>query len=229
MSTVPVNRPGVRETHLLRKRDNPLFDESRRAVRNEDLAQARLEDGLELDRFMEQFRSLVQKAVDLEPNTPSETVLEIKEALDQGYQQACALPGDQGKIKDAIKALVATIMRAVRAGAGNDSFAQQQLVEEEIAREAHYALQELPLVSALTHPDSPVAEDELVPTLLSEADDSLATALGIFDENQVAAIYNDASAFLKRQDPEKTLTDAWRRLGLIEDYFRAMQPATPAN
>ncbi|MCO6413193.1 MAG: hypothetical protein J5I92_10650 [Thiogranum sp.] len=229
MNSVSMNRPGVRESHLLRKRGNPLFDESRRDVRNEDLAQARLEDGLELDSFMEQFRALVQKAVDLQPGTPSETVLEIKEALDQSYQQACGLPGDQQQVKAAIKKLVASIMQAVRAGAGNDSFAQQQLTEEEIARETHYALQELPLVSALTHPDSPIAADELVPTLLSEADDALIAALVIFTHDQIAAICHDARAWLERKDPQQTLSDAWRRLRLIEDYYRSLQPASPAN
>jgi len=229
MHQISADRPGIREQHLLRKRDNPLFDETQRNVGKDDLAQARLEDGLERDSFINDFQSLVKKAVDLAPNTPSETILQIKEELDRSYQQACALPGDQSEIKRAIMKLVAIIMQAIWKGIGNDAFARQQLQEEEMAREAHFALQELPLVAALTHPDSPIGEDELVPSLLSEPVESLAPALAIFDGTQIAAIYHDATALLQQQDPRHHLSDAWQRLQLIEDYYRRLQPDTPPN
>ena len=229
MNTAPANQPGIREQHLLRKRDNPLFDAPYNRIGNEDLMRARLEDGMEKDDFMITLQTLVQRAVELEPNAPSETVLELKEQLDQCYQQACALPGDQQTVKQALQKLLAIIMRAMRAGAGNDAFAQQQLREEEIARQAHFALQELPLVAALTHAYSPIAEQELIPTLLSEPDDSLAATLVIFDENQLAAICHDATAYLQLRDPGRAWTDAWRRLGLIETHYRDIQPGSSAN
>jgi hypothetical protein len=214
---------------LLRKRANPLFDEAQRRVSEEDIAAARREDSLEQDRFMEGFRALVQRAIDLEPNTPSETVLEIKEQLDKSYQQVCALPGDHAEIKNAIRKLVAVIMKSIQAGIGNDAYARQQLQDEEIARQAHFELQELPLVADLTHPESPIAEDELIPSLLSEPRETLAPVLQLFDENQLAAIHNDATVFLEQRDPEKQLSEAWQRLALIEQCYRELQPDSRAN
>ena len=229
MKHVPKDRPGVREQQLLRKMNNPLFGELCSKVGKDDLAQARLEDGLEKDRFLDAFQALVQKAVDLQPNTPSETVLEIKAELDRSYQQACALAGDMTPIKQSITRLVDLIMQAVRAGAGNNAHAQQQLLEEDIARKAHYALQEIPLVAALMHPDSPVAADELIPSLLSEAEQPLAATLTLFDEQQMAALCRDAGVFLAQRDPEHRLVDAWARLQLIEDHYRQLQPPVPPN
>ena len=226
MNNPAPDRPGVREQHLLRKKDNPLFDESQRNVSNEMLARARLEDGVEMDRFIADFQALVQKAVELEPNTPSETILEIKEKLDQSYQHACALPGDQSQIKNAVRKLVSAIMQAVRAGIGNDAYAARQLDEEDIARQAYFELQELPLVSALTHPDSPIAEGELVPSLLSEPVDTLRFTLQIFDEAQLAALYNESGRFLAEKDPDRRLTAAWQGLGEIESCYRGQQSAT---
>lgn len=218
-------KPGIREQHLLRRRNNPLFDEARREVASEDLATARLDDGLELDRFMEAFQSLVQRAIDLKPNTPSEDVLEIKAALDKAYQQACALPGDQSQVKQAITQLVSAIMRAIRNGIGNDALAAQELDDEETARRTHFSLQELPLVSALTHPESPIGENELIPSLLSEPEQTLAPSLTIFDSEQMAVLCEDARAFLLQQDPERSLEDAWRRLELMEEILhQAQQP-----
>jgi hypothetical protein len=223
------NQPGVRERHLLRKRNNPLFSATDREVSNEALAEARLADGLEMDRFLQEFQALVKRAVELEPNTPSETILEIKEQLDHSYQRVCALPGDQSAIKQAIRQLIEVIMKAVRSGIGNDAYAERQLEEEVIAREAHFELQELALVAALTHADSPVSEEEFVPSLLSEVDENLERCLLLFDEGQLAAISNDAEVFLEKTDPDKQLLDAWRRLALIQDYYRRLRPDTAAN
>ncbi|VAW80338.1 hypothetical protein MNBD_GAMMA15-1387 [hydrothermal vent metagenome] len=218
-------KPGIREQHLLRRNNNPLFNASRREVRSEDFATARLDDGQELDRFMEEFQTLVQRAVDLKPNTPSETVLEIKAALDKAYQQVCALPGDHSQTRQAITRLVEAIMRAIWNGIGDDALARQELEDEETARRAHFSLQELPLVSALTHPDSPIGEDELLPSLLSEPEQTLAPSLTIFDPEQLEIICADARAFLTKQDPDKTLGDVWRRLELIENiYHQTQQP-----
>ena len=229
MKHVPKDRPGVREQQLLRKMNNPLFGEVRSRIGKDDLAQARLQDGLEKDRFLTTFQALVQRAVDLQPNTPSETILEIKAELDHSYQQACALPGDMRPIKESIIRLVDLIMQAIRAGAGNDAHVQQQLTEEDVARKAHYELQEIPLVAALMHPDSPVAADELIPSLLSEAAQSLAATLTLFDEQQMAALCHDAGVFLAQHDPEHRLTDAWARLELIENHYRQLEPSVPPN
>jgi hypothetical protein len=222
-------RPGVREAHLLRKRNNPLFRPAARAVTNEQLATARLEDGVDMDNFMRDFRELVQQAAELGPNTPSETVLELKEQLDQSYQRACALPGDQSNIRQAIRKLIVIIMQAVRGGIGNDNYAAGKLDEEDAARQTHYALQELPLVAALTHPQSPVAEDELIPSLLSEDDTALLRCLVIFDQAQVGAICADAADYLDEIDPQRKLGDAWRRLELLLDYYREHAPDGGAN
>ena len=211
---------GIREQHLLRKKDNPLFEESERNVSNEVLARARMEDGVEMDTFMSDFQSLVQRAAALEPNTPSETILEIKEQLDRSYQQCCALPGDQTTVKSAVRKLIETIMRAVEGGIGNDAYARQQLEEEALARELHFKLQELPLVAALTAANSPVAENELIPSLLSEPAETLVPTLQLFDGTQMAAIFSEASTFMEHKDPEQKLTDAWQRLQLIERTWR---------
>jgi len=224
MSTPFPEHTGIREQHLLRKKDNPLFEDSERDVSNEALAKARMEDGVEMDAFMSEFQTLVQRAAALEANTPSETILEIKEQLDRSYQQCCALPGDQAVVKAAIRKLIETIMRAVERGIGNDAYAQRKLEEEVLARELHFKLQEVPLVAALTAENSPITEKELVPSLLSEPAETLMPSLQLFDENQIAAILSGAEALLKQRDPQRALADAWRGLELIENCYHDMQP-----
>ncbi len=224
MNTDTKHKPGIREQHLLRKKHNPLFAGEQSDVGADELVRARIDDGAEMDVFLRDFQQLVQQAVDLEPNTPSDTILEIKQELDRSYQQACTLPGDQEQIKTAIKKLLASIMHAIRVGAADDSYAQQQLDEEDAARKLHFELQELPLVSALTHPQSPIAADELIPSLLSEPAETLLPSLQIFDENQIASILLGAETLLKEKDPQHKLDEAWQRLRLIETWHHTVQP-----
>lgn len=228
MVTKPTRKAGIREQHLLRKQDNPLFD-GKQPVTPRQLAEARLADDLERDSFVENFTALVQRAANLNPSTPSETVLEIKEDLDRSYQQACALPGEQEKFKDAIRKLVKVIMDSVWRGVADDQYAQQQLRDEQFARDMHFQLQEVPLVSALTHPNSPITEDELIPSVLSEPVSDLAMALQVFDENQIEVLYLDAGAFLHHKDPEHKLADAWARLTFIGSYLRKLRPNAATN
>lgn len=223
MATTSIRKPGIREQHLLRKQNNPLFDEGE-SVDSKQLAEARLADDLERDSFVEKFTALVQRAAGLSPNTPSETILEIKEELDRSYQQACALPGEQQKFKQAIRKLVDTIMASVWKGVADDQYAQQQLRDEQFARDMHFQLQEVALISALTHPMSPITEDELIPSLLSEPVADLAMALQVFDENQIEILYTSASEFLHSKDSEHKLPDAWERLTFIGAYLRKLRP-----
>ena len=55
MGTASATRPGIREQHLLRKQNNPLFNDSQRTVEQDALTRARIEDGIEGDRFAEAF------------------------------------------------------------------------------------------------------------------------------------------------------------------------------
>ena len=138
MNSRAQSKAGIREQHLLRKRHNPLFDASNSDISNEQLARARLEDGAEMDRFLGDFQLLVQKAAQFEPNTPSDTILELKEELDRAYQQACALPGDQEHIKHSIRKLLTVIMQAVRAGGGVNH--RMGLYDGILIKENHLAL-----------------------------------------------------------------------------------------
>ena len=209
-------KPGVREQHLLRKKDNPLFSQEQRSVSSDDFDKARLMDDMDVDRYMRCFEDLVQQAIDLKPNADSQVVLELKEQLDQNYQQICALPGDTEKIKKAILTLLDLVMKSVWKGVGEDAVAQQKLRDEEIARETHFKVQEISLVAALTHEHSPVIEDELVPSLLSESEGDLSITLSLFDDDQLLSLAADASKYLAEQDSSHDYPQAWLRLAQME-------------
>lgn len=190
--------PGRQERHLRRKFQNPLFPQHQRQPSGSALTEAQRLDHEELVEFIGSFRELVQRAAALKPNEDSEVILELKERLDKAYEQCAGLADDQQETKRAIVKLVEIIMQAVRAGAGTDQTALLELQQEQQARSAHYQLLEYPLVADLLYPDSPIAADELIATLLSSNGEELDAALVLLDAEQLALLCQEGSALLAR-------------------------------
>lgn len=83
-------------------------------------------------------------------------------------------------------------MRNVERGAAGDPQALEELAQERIARDAHFELLRSPLVADLLHPQSAIAAEDLVPSLLSADEQDLDAALQLFDREQLGQLYNDA-------------------------------------
>lgn len=217
--------PGAHERRLQRMHDNPLFPAERRGVTQADVALARQRDAEERDRFLADFQTLLQEAVNLSGTVESDVILSLKERLDQAYERCSSLPGDVREIKQALRRLVGVIMHRVRTHAADDPQALAKLRDEDIARETHYELQDFPLVADLLRDDNPVREDELVPSLLSESRESLAAALQLFEPEQIGLIAREASALLSQcQQEGRSLPEAWKRLREIEATLVAAPP-----
>ncbi len=213
--------PGLHERHLQRKYGNPLFGEQASQVDLATVVAAQALDQQALGRFQEDFRALVQECVDLASNVESQVILDLKERLDQLYASAATLPGDQSEIQLQINKLIEPMMRAVWQGAANDPTAQQKLREEEIARNMHMELQTHQLVADLMHTDSPIAEDELAPCLLSTDAGTLDTLLRLFAPEQLQMLVADAEQALEQA--RKTGFDCTapaERLGQIKNHLQ---------
>lgn len=220
--------PGAHERQLIRCADNPLFPPQRRQVIQIEVNQAQRRDQEEARIFHERFRTLVQRAIDLPPQADSEVVLKLKEDLDQAYEQACGLAGDTREIKAALQKLLEIVMRAVWRGAGDDAAAQTNLREEEAARATHFALLDHPLIADLIRPDSPIAHDELIATLLSESAAALAAALNLFDADQLALLCHEGRRLLDSIDAAASASGGARaRLSEIERHLAMLQAPTP--
>jgi hypothetical protein len=208
---------GPRERQLLRRRGNPLFPAQRRLVSDSELNKARAEDEAQREEFMERFQALVQRAVDLKPNEESDTILALKADLDRAYTECSALSGDNGKVLDALRRLVEVTMGAVRSAAGPDPTAVQELEQEEMARRTNYELLRHPLVADLMLPRSPVEEDELVPTLLSEAAEAVDAALWLFEREHLGKLVAEGRELLATLEAQgQRPPEPWARLEQME-------------
>jgi hypothetical protein len=190
-------RPGRQERHLLRKLDNPLFPTEEQSISEAALEQAQRLDHEELVEFISEFQKLIHAAINLKSNEGSEVILDMKEQLDKAYEQASGLADDQSETKTALHKLVQVVMSAVKVGASDDIHALAELEQEERARAAHFELLEQPIVADILCPNSPIGEDELLPTLLSETEEGLQASLELFDSAQLAVLCEKAHHLLK--------------------------------
>ena len=212
--TIPFSQlPGRHERHYRRKIDNRLFADGTEPRDDERLLEMQRRDHEELLGFVTELRQAVQRAVELQPNEESDVILALKEQFDRLYEKSAGLADDQSANQNAIRELLAVIMRNVERGAAGDPQALEELNQEHAAREAHFELLKQPLVADLLHPDSTIGPDELAPSLLSESEPALDAALPLFDLDQLNALYADARQCLADcSDPPLTAAASLRQI-----------------
>ena len=220
--TIPFsNLPGRHERHFIRKLNNPLFDDLILDQSDEELLEMQRLDNDELVNYLTELRTLVQRAIVLNPNEESQVILDLKSDLDESYEKACTLADDQRGNKEAISQLLEVVMKTVRSAAGNDTLAQQQLEDEVLARATHFRLLKQPIVADMLDPDTRIQPQELVPALLSESEQGLAAALEIFDAQQLQQTLADARKLLGSMD--QAPDDAHARFRQIEDCLARIE------
>ena len=211
---------GMFERHLRRKDNNPLFGVPAPQFPPEAYVEARHLDTEEMRRFQEDMRQVIQQAIDLDANVESEVVLELRGKLDQLYARCSGLGGNCGDHKRSIRRLIDVVMNAVWQAAADDPMARMELEQEELARQQHFCLMEYPLISDLMRPDTPISQDELLPTLLDADEDELEAVLWMFEPEQLAIIRKDAESLLvERRAQGYDLSEAWANLQLIIEHI----------
>lgn len=222
-------KPGRHERHFRRKLDNELFPEPIRQPSDDDLLEVQRRDHEELIDFLPQLRETVHQAVELKPNEESQVILDLKERLDKLYEASSGLADDQDGNQEAIRQLIAVVMKTLWAAA-TDPQAESELGQETTARATHFELLREPLVADLLYPESPIGEGELVPTLLSETAPAVAAAVTLFDEDQLTLLIGEAHELLHSKDPHATkYPKAPLRLKQMEEALLALQPTHAAN
>lgn len=211
---------GMYERHLRRKEQNPLFGIPAPRFPPEAYAEARRLDNEEMERFQTDMRRVIQQAINLDANVESEVVLELRAKLDQLYARCSGLGGNCGDHKHSIRRLIDVVMNAVWQAAADDPMARMELEQEELARQQHFCLMEYPLISDLMRPDTPISQDELIPTLLQAEEDELEAVLWMFEPEQLMVIRKDAESLLgQRLALGVELPEAWANLQFIIEHI----------
>jgi len=204
--------PGRHERHFKRKLNNALFPRPINSYSDDDLLDVQRLDHEEIVQFLDTLRKQVNQAANLDAKSDSDVVLDLKAELEKQYEVACRLGDQQGNNKAAIRDLLKIIMATISRHAGGDSKAENELMQEQQAREQHFEMLETTLVVDLIDANSLILEDELAPVMLSEDEAQVKTALTLLVPEQRLLLANEARELLESK-------------GLVDDekYMARMQ------
>lgn len=206
--------PGRHERHFRRKLKNVLFPRPVNEYTDDDLLEVQRLDHEEIVEFLAKLRKLVEQAVALKQNEESEIVLDLKAELEKMYEVACRLGDQQGNNKSAIRDLLKVIMSTVRSHSGGDAKAEGELLQEEMARQHHFATLEHVFVADLIDPDTLILEDELAAVMLTEEEGQVKKALELLDQDQRFLLAEEAQELVLKKSPG--VADSYRqRIELI--------------
>ena len=207
--------PGRHERHYKRRLDNPLFREPA-TLNDADLLDAQRLDHEELLAFITELRATVERALNLKSNEESDVILKLKEDLERLYETSAGLADEQDANQQALNQLLNAVMNTIRSNTTGDSLAEQEMAMEQQARQMHFELLQHSLVADLLHPETLIAPDQLVPTLLSSPTEQVKAVMVIFDPEQLAMISQEAQALLSEHDPQQKNVDAQTNLTVIQ-------------
>ncbi len=212
-------QPGPRERQLQRKLNNPCFSPTA-PLTQATIQIAQQQDQIAMQKFMVQFRELVQRAANLDKNVESEVILLLKAQLEQQYTVCTGLPDQPAALRGAIKKLIATISATLRNTSKDDPHALEKLGTDEEHTLLHLQLCEHQIVSDILNPDHIIPLDEQVPTLLNESEEALQAALALFPPQRITEMIEEAKTLLKNIEVKgHSLPAAWQRLAQMEGWL----------
>jgi len=215
------SHPGCRERHLQRRYNNPLFSHYAHEVTQKEAETAQQHDEEERQAFATTFREVLQDMSHLEPKVEIDTILKLKEKIDGLYEKCAGLGGGNlAGEKEALKKLNELIMQSLYSAAQGSPFVEE-LKKEETAREMHFSLLEYSFIAHLLHPDSPIEQNDIVPTLLTEEEKPLQAAMTLFAPEQQKILCDEAKRLLTNlKEQGYHLPIAWSRLETMEQAVK---------
>jgi len=215
-----LQNPGPRERQLQRVYNNPLFLHKENPG-PQQVELARQQDTEDLESFIKQFQAEIEAAVNLKPQADADDVLALKARMETLYTQACGLQGERSKFKAALKQLMEIITRSLVSAANNDPEAMQKINDDMEATELHLRISESLLAADIINPNEIIAPEQLASSMLSSSEEELASALLVFDPEQLQLIVKQASQILESglqpNSPEPDL-----RLQQMHQWLSAM-------
>ncbi len=196
MSVQFSEKPGPKERQLKRKYTNPLFPHIQ--LSQLDVDNAHMADQMDTEAFLENFRDLVEKTINLPPNMDADELLNLKATLEQNYTQCQGLPGDMEPIKQGLIKLLEVIMQSLVKSANNEPEAMERIDKELEMMKLHFQLSESLLFCDLMNHHKVIADDEIIPVLLSSTEEDLNAALHLFSPEQLQAITSEISEILPK-------------------------------
>lgn len=193
--------PGCFEIHLKRKVNNPFFPKSARTVTQEQIEEAKAQDGADAAALREKFAELVDGIGQLSAASTFQDILDLREGIDALLEEAASIGGEVGAIRDQLLPLRESVVDTIRQ-AIVESEDPGDMLETLDALEANYhaaaAIFHSPFIAQVWR----LPMEDLVPALLSEPPEVIRMAMSMIGEESRTIIAEQAGALMKKVESE---------------------------
>lgn len=190
--------PGAFEQHLQRRYRNPLFPPIRRIVTQADINKARLRDYQDYEALNARMILLAQDILQFPDHVSSSQVNALRERMDELIQDAMGAGGLAYEITLEVKKIRQTLIQSWRGVVAGNAETLRALDEAEQFWHANAPLFHVAFIAEMLRKDGPIPAEDVVPALLSEQPETIATVMSWFeDPRKKAIVQTDAASILK--------------------------------
>lgn len=155
--------PGCFERHLQRRHSNPLFSQTRQQVTSDELQQARSKDDFDMKECVKKYGIHHVSSRGLHDNSPIADVLQCLKDTQDLLSLVASVGGDLTTEAAVLEQLESSL----------ESRLKSDLSEGHKLLESTHSLsfvERIPLFAQIKRPDTPIMENEILPSLVTDGD-----------------------------------------------------------
>lgn len=180
--------PGCFERHLQRRYANPLFPHGQRSVTLEDITAAQLKDLHDYNQLRDSFLTFVQKTSELPSIMSAIRVSSLRQEIERLIERATEIGLLAQEIRTVLvetrRDMLATLRQSVKAY----PTALEALDKANRQYDSSWPLISNHFIAQLSRSDSPIINEDIVPSLLSEDLDTVKLATKYLSNDTISGI-----------------------------------------
>lgn len=176
------------EAHLIIRRNNPYFPEAKRTVSHDELADAKRkdkEDYIYCQRCLEKLKEGIEALPSI---AKSGDLLVLRERIDDRIFFSLGLGGPAAEISSKAQQLRETIMLNMRAAFSENQEMLDNIQKADTHHKDTVRTFFIPVLAQILRNDSPIPQDEIISTILSEDPSTIAIFINSLPEDSRALI-----------------------------------------
>lgn len=182
------SNPGAYETHLMRRRNNPYFPESRRSVSHEDIEDAKKKDKDDYILCQQRLEHLGQEIKAPPQNATSGDLMALRKRIDDLIFFSMGIGGHATDIASKADQLREAVISDLRSAFAGDEETLSNIEKADTYHKDNVRKCYIPVIAQMRRENSPILEEEIIATVLSEDPSLIAIFMNSLPEDSRALV-----------------------------------------
>jgi len=191
------NNPGAFEQHLIRRYNNRLFPKSRRTVTQIEIDVAQDRDLKDYEKVGQDLTNIIEEIARFPDFVNSSKINELRECIDNLIEKCMGVGGNAYTTAHEVKELRRVIIKWWAKAVSSNPEIKHRLYEAEATYHQNIPRFEVPFITPMLRKDSPISDEEIVPALLTEKPETIASVIRFLAPDVRGSVQKTALVILK--------------------------------